>query len=60
MIIDECSMVDNFLFSAFLKAAKNVKKLCLIGDDKQLPSIRQGDLLADLINSNKFVISYLN
>lgn len=60
VIIDECSMVDNFLFSAFLKAAKNVKKLCLIGDDKQLPSIRQGDLLADLINSNKFVISYLN
>lgn len=60
VIIDECSMVDNFLFSAFLKAAKNVKKLCLIGDDNQLPSIRQGDLLRDLINSNRFTISYLS
>lgn len=60
VIIDESSMVDNFLFSAFLKASKNVTKLCLIGDNNQLPSIRQGNLLADLIDSNQFVISYLN
>ena len=59
VIIDESSMVDSFLFASFLKAAKNVSKLCLIGDDNQLPSIRQGDLLYDLISCNKFPLTRL-
>ncbi len=60
LIIDEFSMVDSNLFCSLLKASSYVKKICIIGDDKQLPPIRQGDVLRDLINSNKFKITYLD
>ena len=59
LIIDEFSMVDNSLFASLLRASSYVKKICIIGDDRQLPSIRQGDVLADLIEANKFKITYL-
>lgn len=59
LIIDEFSMVDNSLFASLLKACSYVKKICIIGDNDQLPSIRQGDVLSDLIESNNFKISYL-
>lgn len=59
LIIDEFSMVDNGLFAALLKASTYVKKICLIGDANQLPSIRQGNLLEDLIDSNKFKVTNL-
>lgn len=60
LIIDEFSMVDNSLFASLLKASSRVKKICIIGDNNQLPSIRPGDLLNDLIISNKFVYTKLN
>lgn len=60
IIIDEFSMVDNNLFAALLKASKKVKKFCIIGDNNQLPSIRPGNLLSDLIESNKFKVTILN
>ncbi len=59
LIIDEFSMVDNSLFASLLRASSYVKKICIIGDDRQLPSIRQGNVLADLIEANKFKITYL-
>lgn len=59
IIIDEFSMVDNNLFASLLKACKNIKKICIIGDDNQLPSIRPGYLLNDLIESKKFVTTKL-
>ena len=59
IIIDEFSMVDNNLFASLLKACKNVKKICVIGDDNQLPSIKPGYVLNDLIESNKFVVTHL-
>lgn len=60
LIIDEFSMVDNNLFAALIKASSQVKKICIIGDDNQLPSIRQGNLLTDFIESNKFPLTRLN
>ena len=60
IIIDEFSMVDNNLLAQLLKAADRVKKICLIGDDNQLPSIRQGNVLSDLINSNMFPLVRLS
>lgn len=60
IIVDEFSMVDADLFASLLKASKRVKKLCLIGDDNQLPSIRQGAVLSDLINSNHFMLTRLD
>ncbi|MDO4500607.1 MAG: AAA family ATPase [Erysipelotrichaceae bacterium] len=60
LIIDEFSMVDTNLFASLLRACQYVKKICIIGDNQQLPSIRQGNVLKDLIDSNKFNITYLN
>jgi len=55
IIIDEFSMVDNNLFACLLKACARVKKICIIGDENQLPSIRPGYVLNDLLKSNMFV-----
>jgi len=54
IIIDEFSMVDNNLFASLLKASARVKKICIIGDENQLPSIRPGYVLNDLLQSNLF------
>ena len=59
IIIDEFSMVDNSLFASLLKASKRVMKICIIGDHNQLPSIRPGYVLNDLIESERFVTTYL-
>ena len=59
IIIDEFSMVDNNLFASLLKASLYVKKICIIGDNNQLPSIRQGNILKDLIESNIFNVTVL-
>lgn len=59
IIIDEFSMVDNNLFASLLKACRNIKKICIIGDENQLPSIRPGYVLNNLIESNVFNTTYL-
>lgn len=59
LIIDEFSMVDNYLFANLLKASKNIKKICLIGDCDQLPSVGPGALLDNMISSNKFTCTSL-
>ncbi len=60
LIIDEFSMVDAYLFSALLKASENVKKICIIGDEDQLPSVGPGSVLRDLIQSDVFPLVRLN
>ena len=52
LIIDEFSMVDNYLFANLCLASINVKKICIIGDVDQLPSVSPGSLLQDLIEAN--------
>ena len=54
LIIDEFSMVDTWLFGNLLKAAKNVKKILIVGDVDQLPSVSPGSVLRDLIDSKRF------
>ena len=49
IIIDEVSMIDVSLFDSLLKALNNDIKLLLIGDENQLPSIKPGDILYDLL-----------
>lgn len=51
LIIDEFSMVDNYLFANLCLASINVKKICIIGDVDQLPSVSPGSLLNDLMTS---------
>ncbi len=50
VIIDEVSMVDTLLFSQLCKAGENIKKIIMIGDADQLPSVEAGNLLADLMD----------
>ena len=51
LVVDECSMVSVVDFSRVLNALKegaNLKKVILMGDYRQLPSIDSGNLLQDL------------
>lgn len=54
IIVDESSMIDNALMCALLKAIKPGARLILIGDADQLPSVGAGNVLADLIASERF------
>ncbi len=54
VIVDEMSMVDVVLFDALLKALRLGTHLVLVGDSDQLPSVGAGNVLKDLILSEKF------
>ena len=54
LIIDEFSMVDIYLFHSLLRACGQLKKLILIGDADQLPSVAMGAVLRDVIDSGCF------
>ncbi len=56
LIIDEFSMVDTWLFGNLLKACRNVKKILIVGDVDQLPSVAPGSVLRDLIESRRFSV----
>ena len=60
VIVDEMSMVDIFLMNYLLKALYQGTKLVLVGDVDQLPSVGPGNVLADLINSEKIKTIVLN
>lgn len=60
IIVDEMSMVDVLLFNSLLKAVKGTTKLVLVGDVNQLPSVGAGNVLKDIINSEKFSCVYLD
>ncbi len=54
IIVDEASMIDISLAEALLKAIKPGAKLLLIGDFDQLPSVGAGNVLKDIIASERF------
>ena len=60
IIVDEMSMVDLFLMNYLVKAIYQGTKLVLVGDVDQLPSVGPGNVLADLINSEKIKTITLN
>lgn len=60
LIIDEFSMVDTWLFGNLLKASPNVKKILIVGDADQLPSVSPGSVLRDLMASQRFPVMALN
>ena len=59
IIVDEMSMVDEYVFNALVKAINNGSRLVLVGDKDQLASVGAGNVLGDLISSGKFPVSYL-
>ena len=60
IIIDETSMIDNDLFFNLLKGLRNNIKLVLVGDFNQLPSVRAGNVLRDLIDSELIDVVHLS
>jgi exodeoxyribonuclease V alpha subunit len=54
IIVDEVSMVDTALMASLLRAVKPGAKVMLIGDSDQLPSVGAGNVLCDLIASDRF------
>ena len=53
ILIDEASMVDTYLMANLFKGITSKCKIIMIGDDKQLPSVGPGQVLHDLISSEK-------
>lgn len=53
VIVDEASMLDLSLMAALLRAIRRGGRLVLIGDSDQLPSVGAGNILADLIASER-------
>ena len=53
VIIDEASMLDLSLTAALVRAIKRGGRLILIGDSDQLPSVGAGNILYDLISSER-------
>lgn len=60
VIVDEMSMVDVFLMNYLVKALYQGTKLILVGDVDQLPSVGPGNVLEDLINSERITTITLN
>ena len=53
VVLDEASMADAYITLKLLEAIKTGTKVILLGDIGQLPSLGQGAILLDLINSLK-------
>lgn len=60
IIIDESSMIDTILMASLLKGLTKKAKIILVGDYYQLPSVGQGQVLKDLIDSNALDVVKLN
>ena len=60
VIVDEASMVDLLLFDNLISALESNDRLILIGDVNQLPPVGPGNVLKDLINSNKIPCARLS
>ena len=60
VIVDEMSMVDLFLMNYLCKALYKGTKLVLVGDIDQLPSVGPGNVLKDIIESEKITTITLN
>ena len=60
VIIDEASMLDLALTASMLRAMRRGSRLILIGDSDQLPSVGAGNVLADLIVSDRIKTIRLN
>ena len=60
IIVDESSMIDTILLSSLLKGTLLGAKYIFVGDYYQLPSVSQGQILKDMIDSNVLDVIKLN
>lgn len=56
LIVDECSMIDIILMNNLMKAVPVSMRLVLVGDVDQLPSVGAGNVLRDIIDSEKIPV----
>ena len=56
LIVDECSMIDIILMNSLLKAIPIDMRLILVGDIDQLPSVGAGNVLRDIIDSERIPV----
>lgn len=56
LIVDECSMIDIILMYNLMKAIPESMRLVLVGDIDQLPSVGAGNVLRDIIDSEKIPV----
>lgn len=56
LIVDECSMIDILLFYNLMKAIPEKMRLILVGDIDQLPSVGAGNVLRDIIDSQRIPV----
>ena len=59
VIIDEVSMLDTYLANQLLTSLQAGTQIIFVGDDNQLPSVGPGQVLADLIKSDKIPLTRL-
>ena len=59
LIVDEMSMVDEYLMLSLMKAVPTMAKIILVGDVDQLPSVGAGQVLMDMIQSKLFDVKEL-
>lgn len=59
LIVDEASMMDIYLFRALLERV-SAKRIVIIGDIDQLPSVGAGAVLKDLIETNLVPLTRLS
>lgn len=60
VIIDESSMMDQFIASVLLKRIERGARVVFVGDIDQLPSVGAGYVLHDLIASGVIAVTRLN
>lgn len=60
VIVDECSMVDMRLAYALFQRLKPGVQLILVGDPDQLPSVGPGNVLREMIRSQKIPTAVLD
>jgi exodeoxyribonuclease V alpha subunit len=59
VVVDEVSMLDVLLANHLVKAIAPGTHLLLVGDPDQLPSVGAGNVLADLLASERFPVTRL-
>ena len=59
VIVDETSMVDLVLMNRLMQAIRSTTTVILIGDTDQLPSVGAGNVLRELIDSQKIPVIQL-
>ena len=56
LIVDEASMLDTYLLASLVAAVPTDAAVVLVGDVDQLPSVGPGNVLADIIKSDRLTV----